>query len=94
MKAKGTVYLVGAGPGDLGLLTLRGAELLRRADVVVSDALVNSDLLAMVPTGAEIIVRRRRFSRGARARPMRGDPGEEVADIRPFVRRRFDRRLE
>jgi uroporphyrinogen III methyltransferase/synthase len=51
----GTVYLVGAGPGDAGLLTLRGAELLARADVVVYDALVNSDLLRHAPKKAEII---------------------------------------
>ncbi len=74
MKAKGTVYLVGAGPGDLGLLTLRGAELLRRADVVVSDALVNSDLLAMVPTGAEIIVR----SQGTTGHPI---PQNEITQL-------------
>lgn len=49
------VYLVGAGPGDAGLLTLRGAELLRRADVVVYDALINPDLLRLVPRTAEII---------------------------------------
>ena len=55
MKPKGTVYLVGAGPGDAGLLTLRGAELLRRAEVVVYDALVNKDLLRLAPKGAEII---------------------------------------
>jgi uroporphyrinogen III methyltransferase/synthase len=55
MNSKGTVYLVGAGPGDAGLLTLRGAELLARADVVVYDALVNSDLLRHAPKGAEII---------------------------------------
>src|SRR5581483_3674740 len=55
MKVKGTVYLVGVGPGDVGLLTLRGAELLGRADVVVYDALINRDLLRMAPREAEII---------------------------------------
>lgn len=47
--------MVGAGPGDVGLLTLRGAELLGRADVVVYDALINRDLLRMAPREAEII---------------------------------------
>src|SRR6266536_1461805 len=55
MKSKGMVYLVGAGPGDEGLLTLRGAELLARADVVVYDALVNPELLRLAPKSAEII---------------------------------------
>lgn len=55
MKGKGIVYLVGAGPGDAGLMTLRGAELLGRADVVVYDALVNRDLLRLAPPGAELI---------------------------------------
>jgi len=57
VKSKGAVYLVGAGPGDAGLLTLRGAELLRRADVVLHDALVNPDLLRLVPPSAELIAR-------------------------------------
>jgi len=52
---KGIVYLVGAGPGDAGLLTLRGAELLGRADVVVYDALVNADLLRLARKEAEFI---------------------------------------
>ncbi|MGO8677356.1 MAG: uroporphyrinogen-III C-methyltransferase [Limisphaerales bacterium] len=55
MKENGRVYLVGAGPGDAGLLTLRGAELLARADVVVHDALVNPELLRLAPKSAEII---------------------------------------
>ena len=55
MKPKGMVYLVGAGPGDAGLLTLRGAELLGVADVVVWDARVNPELLRRAPKSAEII---------------------------------------
>ncbi len=55
MEQKGIVYLVGAGPGDAGLLTMRGAELLARADTVVYDALVNPDLLRLAPREAEII---------------------------------------
>jgi uroporphyrinogen III methyltransferase/synthase len=52
------VYLVGAGPGDPGLLTLRGAELLKRAEVVVFDALVNPGLLRLAPATAELIARK------------------------------------
>ncbi len=46
---------MGAGPGNPGLLTLRGAELLASADVVVSDALVGPDLINLAPDNAEII---------------------------------------
>jgi len=44
-----SVYFIGAGPGDAGLLTLRGAELLGRSDVVVHDARVHPDVLARGP---------------------------------------------
>jgi uroporphyrinogen III methyltransferase/synthase len=50
-----TVYLVGAGPGDPGLLTVRGAEILRRADVVVYDRLSVRSLLELAPPAAERI---------------------------------------
>src|SRR5277367_315853 len=60
MKSKGAVYLVGAGPGDAGLLTLRGAELLKRADVVIYDLLVNPALLRLARADAEIISRGKR----------------------------------
>jgi uroporphyrinogen III methyltransferase/synthase len=57
VRVKSKVYLVGAGPGDAGLLTLRGAELLRRADVVIYDALANPELLRLAPATAELISR-------------------------------------
>ncbi len=49
------MYLVGAGPGDPGLLTMRGAEVLRRADVVVHDRLSAAELLDLAPDDAERI---------------------------------------
>jgi len=60
MKASGKVHLVGAGPGDPGLLTLRGAELIRTADVVIYDALVNPELLKLAAPGAEVLFGGRR----------------------------------
>src|SRR6266536_1888842 len=54
-RTSGTVYLVGAGPGDPGLLTLRGAEVLGRADVVVYDRLAPPELLRLAPPGAELV---------------------------------------
>ena len=65
MKHPGTVYLVGAGPGDAGLMTLRGAELLGRAEVVVYDALINADFLGLAPPSAEIIYAGKRYGQHA-----------------------------
>ena len=50
-----TVYLVGAGPGDPGLLTRRGAKLLAEADVVLHDRLVSPGVLDLVPPSAHLI---------------------------------------
>ncbi len=62
----GTVFLVGAGPGDPRLLTLRGAELLQRADVVVHDRLAPAALLALAPAAAEIVDVGKGVGRGPR----------------------------
>ncbi|MBU2495292.1 MAG: uroporphyrinogen-III C-methyltransferase [Candidatus Omnitrophica bacterium] len=51
----GKVYLVGAGPGDPGLITRRGLEILRQADVVIHDYLVDKRILAEAREGAEVI---------------------------------------
>ena len=55
MSRIGTVYLVGAGPGDPGLITVNGLEALRRADVVVYDRLAPTKLLEEVRSESEII---------------------------------------
>ncbi len=55
VKRQGKVHLVGAGPGDLGLMTLRGRELLERADCVVYDALAPRAMLGWCKEGCERI---------------------------------------
>ncbi|MGH7846965.1 MAG: uroporphyrinogen-III C-methyltransferase [Candidatus Binatia bacterium] len=54
MKAA-NVYLIGAGPGDPGLMTVRGLQLLREADVVIYDRLVNPILLEEAPVNAALV---------------------------------------
>ena len=55
-KQQGKVILVGAGPGDAGLLTVKGEAMLRRAEVVVYDWLVNPKLLLIAPQAEKIFV--------------------------------------
>jgi uroporphyrinogen III methyltransferase / synthase len=54
-SVNGIVYIVGSGPGDPGLITVKGLDCLRRAEVVLYDRLASPDLLNEVPTQAELI---------------------------------------
>ena len=65
MKRTGKGYLVGAGPGDPGLLTLRAKEVLSKADVVVYDALIHPRILGFIPEKAKKIFRGHRTKKGA-----------------------------
>lgn len=53
--SKGVVYLVGAGPGDAKLITVKGLECIQKSDTIIYDRLVNIRLLAFAPANAEII---------------------------------------
>lgn len=63
----GKVYLVGAGPGDPGLLTLKGKALIERADCVVYDFLVNEAILSYAPPECEMVFAGKRSGRHAMA---------------------------
>ena len=58
-QALGKVYLVGAGPGAIDLITVRGAKLLEQADIVFYDALVDSEMLALCPQAILVEVGKR-----------------------------------
>ena len=51
----GKVWLVGAGPGDVGLFTIKGKEILEKAEVVVYDSLVGQGILSQIPSSARLI---------------------------------------
>jgi len=54
-KSKGKCFLVGAGPGDLGLVTLRAKECIEQAEVIIYDYLSNPEMLKWAPESAEVI---------------------------------------
>ncbi|MZR31316.1 uroporphyrinogen-III C-methyltransferase [Sneathiella litorea] len=74
----GSVWLVGAGPGDAGLLTLYGYEALRQADVLVYDALVGQDILSL--TGPDTILEYA-GKRGGKPSPKQTDITERLITL-------------
>ena len=94
-KKTGRVYLVGAGPGDLGLVTLRAKECIERADVIVYDHLANPEMLGWAREDGEIIYAGKKA--GAHALPQeeinkliveKAQAGKEVVRLKggdPFI---------
>lgn len=74
----GTVWLVGAGPGGPGLLTLLAVHALWAADVIVHDALVSPDILALAPSHIERI---HAGKRGGKPSPRQGDITVRLIDL-------------
>ena len=74
MADLGTIYLVGAGPGDPDLLTLRAARLIGSAELIVHDGLVNPAILAMARGDAEMVS-------VAKQRARHTMPQEEICDL-------------
>ena len=75
---EGTVYLVGAGPGDPGLITVRGKQLIESADAVVYDALANS---ALLPRGARTTGRPELYYVGKRGGEKGPVTQEEINEL-------------
>jgi uroporphyrin-III C-methyltransferase len=75
---KGSVWLVGAGPGDPGLLTLHAVNALRQADVIVHDALVNADCLKMAKPG---VVLEFAGKRGGKPSPKQRDISLRLVEL-------------
>lgn len=81
----GKVYLVGAGPGDPGLLTLKGKTLLECADVVIYDALVSEGILRMINPSAEKINAGKRRGRHSKLQSETSQILIEKAHTYPIV---------
>lgn len=75
---RGAVFIIGAGPGSLDYLTLRGHHLLRQADYLVHDALVNSKLLQLVPAYCEV---RDVGKRAGRPSPSQAEIDQLLVDL-------------
>ena len=65
----GTVWLVGAGPGDPELLTMKAVRLIERAEIVFYDALVGEGVLALIPAGTERVSVGKRSGRHSKDQP-------------------------
>src|SRR5215472_615824 len=76
--APGTVWLVGAGPGDPGLLSLLALHALRTADVIVHDALVDSRILELALAGA---VKEFAGKRGGKPSPSQRDISARLVEL-------------
>ena len=55
MEQQGKVWLAGAGPGDVGLLTIKTRKIMEEADTIVYDALVSTEILSLIPDEKEMI---------------------------------------
>lgn len=82
----GKVWMVGAGPGDPDLMTVRGRDVLAAADVVVYDASVSKDFLDLAPEGAEVILAGREPSHGLATREVTRVMAARAADGKQVVR--------
>ena len=57
----GKVYLVGAGPGDVDLITVKGLKCIQEADVILYDRLINKELLSLCKTGGGLDLLRKTY---------------------------------
>lgn len=86
LAARGRVFLVGAGPGDPELLTVRAHRLIASARVVAYDELVSDEILALAPPGAELVAVGRRRGTSPDAPPIHPIVLERALDGRDVVR--------